>query len=260
MSWRNSIKKESWRDTIQSDWKRTQLSIVPPVPTTKEKVAKEVIALLRPELDEKTNWKNSISVMPKDGKDGAPGKDGKRGPKGERGPQGLPGKDGANGIDGKDGLNGKDGATWLLFEKSPDDQAGVDGDFCLVKNNFEIHRKEQGEWVLIGSIQGKSKTGYIGGPKGESAYDIAVKYGFKGTEEEWVNSLGAAQVEFAQIVDEASATVTYIGKAEPGSAESAAVWQIKRITISGSETITTWADGNVNFDNVWDNRASLTYS
>lgn len=37
-------------------------------------------------------------------------------------------------------------------------------------------------------------TGYIEvpfhGEKGESAYDIAVKYGYKGTEEEWVDSLG----------------------------------------------------------------------
>lgn len=106
----------------------------------------------------------------------------------------------------------------------------------------------------------KGGTGYVSGLNGESAYQIAVKYGFSGTEEEWVNSLGGAQVELAQIVDEASSTVTYIGKAEPGSAENAAVWQIKKITISGTETITTWADGDAQFNNIWDNRLSISFS
>lgn len=60
-------------------------------------------------------------------------------------------------------------------------------------------------------------------------------------------------------VDEASATVTYVGEAGPGAATSAAKWRIKKIdTTSG--TAVTWADGNVLFDNVWDDRAALTYS
>ena len=36
------------------------------------------------------------------------------------------------------------------------------------------------------------------------------------------------------------------------------VWRIKRISTS-SGVIVEWADGNVNFDNVWDDRASLSY-
>lgn len=61
-------------------------------------------------------------------------------------------------------------------------------------------------------------------------------------------------------VDEASATVTYIGQAQDGSSIGNAVWQIQRITSSGGATEIEWADGNNNFDNVWDDRASLTYS
>lgn len=60
-------------------------------------------------------------------------------------------------------------------------------------------------------------------------------------------------------IDEASASVTYVGVAEMGSATSAAVWQVKKIGVSGTVTSITWADSNSNFDNVWDNRASLTY-
>ena len=53
----------------------------------------------------------------------------------------------------------------------------------------------------------------------------------------------------------------YLGQAVPGSAASSAVWRIQKLTFSaGGDVSTTWADGNANFDNVWDNRASLSYS
>lgn len=61
-------------------------------------------------------------------------------------------------------------------------------------------------------------------------------------------------------VDEASATVTYIGQAQDGSDIGDPLWQIQRITSSGGATEIEWADGNNNFDNVWDDRAALTYS
>lgn len=54
----------------------------------------------------------------------------------------------------------------------------------------------------------------------------------------------------------------YEGWAEPGTATSAASWIIKKNTYNsdGSFSYVQWADGNINNDNVWDNRASLTYS
>lgn len=61
-------------------------------------------------------------------------------------------------------------------------------------------------------------------------------------------------------VDEASATVTYVGQAQDGSSIGDPVWQIQRITSSGGATEIEWADGNNDFDNVWDDRAALTYS
>lgn len=53
-------------------------------------------------------------------------------------------------------------------------------------------------------------------------------------------------------------TYTYIGEAAPGSATSAAVWRIQRIT--NADSTIEWADGDGDFNNVWDNRASLSYS
>ena len=71
---------------------------------------------------------------------------------------------------------------------------------------------------------------------------------------------GTAAAALATIVDEASASVTYLGKADPGTGAASALWQIQRITTSGTVTTIEFADGNSDFDNVWNNRASLSYS
>jgi len=53
--------------------------------------------------------------------------------------------------------------------------------------------------------------------------------------------------------------VTYIGFAKPGADTSNTVWQIRRITESGSATTFELADSNDRYDNKWDDRASLSY-
>ncbi len=80
-------------------------------------------------------------------------------------------------------------------------------------------------------------------------------------QDEIINAIEASDggSQYATRVDEASATVSYIGQAVTGSSTATAVWRIKKMdTTSG--IVITWADGNPNFDNIWDNRASLTYS
>lgn len=67
-------------------------------------------------------------------------------------------------------------------------------------------------------------------------------------------------VEESTLIDEASDTVTYLGFAKTGSATSASSWQIKKILTSGNVTSIQFADGNDDYDNVWDDRASLDYS
>ena len=53
--------------------------------------------------------------------------------------------------------------------------------------------------------------------------------------------------------------VDYVGEAAVGTVTSAAAWRIKKVD-STSGIIIQWADGNSNFDNVWNNYAGLTYS
>lgn len=63
----------------------------------------------------------------------------------------------------------------------------------------------------------------------------------------------------ALILDNSATPVLYVGQALPGTATSAASWSIKKIdTTSG--IVIKWADGDTLYDNIWDNRASLSYS
>jgi hypothetical protein len=53
----------------------------------------------------------------------------------------------------------------------------------------------------------------------------------------------------------------YEGWAAPGSATSASVWAIRNISYaSGRRVLEQWADGNTLEDNIWDNRAALSYA
>jgi hypothetical protein len=55
--------------------------------------------------------------------------------------------------------------------------------------------------------------------------------------------------------------VTYRGDALPGVLTSAASWRVSRLTTqSDGDIAIIFADGNDNFDNIWDNRLSLSYS
>lgn len=56
-----------------------------------------------------------------------------------------------------------------------------------------------------------------------------------------------------------SGDVTYVAVAAPGTAESSALWQCKKIDGS-SGTVVTFADGDSNFDNVATDLSALTYS
>jgi hypothetical protein len=74
---------------------------------------------------------------------------------------------------------------------------------------------------------------------------------------------GGKVAEYTTEIDQDASTPTlaYVGRAFPGSAKSAAVWQIRKLTFGADGDLgTTWADGNAAFDNIWDDRASLSYS
>ena len=65
-----------------------------------------------------------------------------------------------------------------------------------------------------------------------------------------------------QRLDYASSTINYYGIAAPGSLTSQAVWQIRRETLDSLQrTIQIdFAGGTIDQTQIWDNRATLTYS
>lgn len=61
--------------------------------------------------------------------------------------------------------------------------------------------------------------------------------------------------------DDAGSSITYIGKALPGTATSSAGWQISQLNEASTPDFTLkYADGTAAFTKVWDSRASYSYS
>jgi hypothetical protein len=54
-------------------------------------------------------------------------------------------------------------------------------------------------------------------------------------------------------------TYVYIGNATPGTATSAASWKIKRVTTTNPVKV-EYAAGTSFYNQIWDNRTSLSYS
>ena len=63
----------------------------------------------------------------------------------------------------------------------------------------------------------------------------------------------------ALVMEDTGAGVLYVGLAPAGASLSDPVWKIKQILTSGLVLRILWADGNGQYDNIWDNRAALTY-
>lgn len=62
-------------------------------------------------------------------------------------------------------------------------------------------------------------------------------------------------------IDFISDNVIYKAEAPVGTLNTTPLWRIRLITISVTgDTVETWAGGTDNFDKVWDNRLSYTYS
>lgn len=75
----------------------------------------------------------------------------------------------------------------------------------------------------------------------------------------------ASTAEYATKIEEHSSTpgIFFVGKAAlTGSAipTSSAVWQIKRLDTTAIDLDKKYADGDALFNNIWDDRESLTYN
>jgi len=174
------------------------------------------------------------------GEQGEVGPMGPRGPQGERGYQGERGPQGLSGAQGVDGIDGKDGYIpahkWVgnkLFFQNPDGTWGKGKD-------------------LTGPQGPSGRGGRVSGGGGASADDVAALLIAEG----YIEGMYAKNIDF-----ENAGNTIYTGEAAPGTATSVAKWRVKKTTINAEgDTVIAWADGNANFDNIWDNHLTLTYS
>lgn len=95
--------------------------------------------------------------------------------------------------------------------------------------------------------------------RGGGAVDANTQRVTLATDGPGVQALTSIDGIYAEIVDQPNATTTYICQAPVGTASSAAAWRVRRIVVSGTTTTTTWAGGSA-FNQIADNRASLTYA
>jgi len=147
-----------------------------------------------------------------------------RGLPGEQGPPGPTGPVGPRGPAGTAGLNGADGNATYAVVGTPSAGLGNDGDLAITVDDGDVYEKVAGTWVLQG---------------------------------------GFSSVALATLIDFAggSPEIIYTGKAQPGTLTSVASWRISRTTIQADDDVQVeWADGDDAYDNIWDNRAALSYS
>ena len=138
---------------------------------------------------------------------GPVGPQGPKGDKGDKGDQGIQGMTGPVGPKGEQGVAGKDGVAGPVGPKGDQGPKGETGDRgpqgiqgVAGKDGIQGPKGDQGDQGLTGATGPKGDKGEqgiqgIAGKDGESAYQIAVRNGYSGTEKEWIDSLKAVAGE-----------------------------------------------------------------
>lgn len=67
------------------------------------------------------------------------------------------------------------------------------------------------------------------------------------------------EVQYNRLIDTEGSFI-YVGEADPGTATSESSWRIKRIEEIGDDYNILWASGSADFDKIWDDRLTFTYS
>ncbi len=134
------------------------------------------------------------------GEKGDKGDIGEKGEKGDKGDSGLNGKDGKDGLNGKDGTNGKDGQDGIDGKSAyqiwlDNGNTGTEADFLNRLKGKDGTNGADGKDGINGKDGKDGTNGTNGqdgkdGANGKSAYELyKEKYGYSGTEEEWLYDL-----------------------------------------------------------------------
>jgi len=224
------------------------------------------------------------------GEKGEPGPIGPTGPVGPVGPvgaQGIAGPKGERGERGERGLTGPQGIQGIQGEKGEPGTPAPDyrNEFEEALKNFNQRLTENASRVdnniqkQIDRINQSLST--IGGGGSYKLVDNADvdKAALKGVVDDailiydptkkkfiadsFVNVLdrlkAELEVQYNKLIDQ-EGTFYYIGEALPGTNTNQPKWRIKRIEEIGNDYNILWASGTAEFDKIWDDRVSFTYS
>ena len=225
---------------------------------------------------------------------GERGAQGESGPIGERGEQGLQGIQGIQGEKGDRGERGREGQQGEVGPAGPKGDRGDPGrdapdyrkEFEEALSQFNKRLNDNQKEATKGiNAQIRRLSSLAGGGGSNKIVDNADvdKQAILNVEDDAIliydrdNKKFVAQsfvsvldrlrtdleVQYNKLVD-AESNFTYIGEAVPGSTTDAAVWRIKRVEevsgVGGDDYNILWADGTADFDKVWNNRATFSYS
>jgi len=206
------------------------------------------------------------------GERGDTGPQGEKGDKGERGEVGTQGPKGEKGDRGEKGDKGEDAPDYeprfeeLLKEfnnKVSEQQSTVNKNVDRQLNNLQKSLQSLGgggSYKLVDNadVDKAALKGVV--DNAILIYDPATG---KFIADSFINVLdrlkAELEVQYNRLIDVVG-SYTYVGEALPGTATTEAKWRIKRIEEIGEDFNILWADGDANFNNIWDDRTSFTYS
>jgi hypothetical protein len=206
------------------------------------------------------------------GLQGIQGPKGEKGDKGDTGPQGPRGDVGAQGPQGEPGKDGKDGLDAPEPNIEPyiqkiSDQYGKLQSALVAKINMTLMNASAG-----GGSSGGGSTKILDNDDVEFKrlsevtenavliFDAAKKKFVVRDLLEFIQTIQTGvEVQYNKLID-VDGNYTYIGEAVPGSAPGASVWRIKRVEQVGADINILWAGGSADFNKIWNNRLTYTYS
>ena len=200
------------------------------------------------------------------GERGLTGEKGERGDVGPQGPQGPKGEKGDKGDSGKDAPDYEPRFEELLKEfnkKVSDQQATVNKNVDRQLNNIQKSLSSLGgggSYKLVDNadVDKAALKGVV--DNAILIYDPATG---KFIADSFVNVLdrlkAELEVQYNRLID-VDGVYTYVGEAQTGTGEGEAKWRIKRIEEIGDDFNILWADGDANFNNIWTDRTTFTYS
>ena len=227
--------------------------------------------------------KGDVGPIGPRGLTGPKGDKGDVGPKGDIGPMGPQGPKGDKGDPGPMGPQGPKGDMGPRGEQGP---PGKDAEPINIEPYLEKIKDQYQKLqsALVSRINNALSSDQVGGSSGGGSARILdnddVEFKrlsevaencvliFDATKKKFVvkdllEFIGTIQagveVQYNKLID-VDGNFTYVGEAVPGTLPSENKWRIKRIEQMGSDTAILWASGSAEFNKVWNDRLTYTYS